>query len=143
MNVLFYQNIAACAVGALLVISNPAAAANPVEQHNSNAVWFENWTGMSNATLKVTTPDGTIVTLEAASGTPVFQLTGSDVADGIYRYELTAATDESQEIINPQNNGRGENQATSMATPFYATGHFTVERGVIITPESIQEDASN
>ena len=24
----------------------PAFAADPVQQHNSNAVWFENWSGL-------------------------------------------------------------------------------------------------
>lgn len=116
-----------------------AWAANPVQQHNSNAVWFENWTGLRNATLTVSMPDGQIATIHAASGTPVFQLTGSEIPDGIYRYELTAATDEQVKIVNPQNNGRGDAASDSLAKPFYLNGHFTVSRGVIITPETVSE----
>jgi len=130
----------ACLIGTLLLGATAALAATPVEQHNSNAIWFENWTGLRNASLVVAAPDGTLTTVEAVTGTPVFQLSGATIVDGIYRYELSAATDEQVKIINPQNNGRGEAQSDSMAKPFYLNGHFTVSRGVIITPEEITED---
>jgi len=130
----------ACLIGTLLLGPTAALAASPVEQHNSNAVWFENWTGLRNATLVVSAPDGTLSTIEAATGTPVFQLSGGEILDGIYRFELSAASDEQVKILNPQNNGRGEAQSDSMAKPFYMNGHFTVSRGVIITPEEITED---
>jgi len=126
--------------GLLLLAPLAALAASPVEQHNSNAIWFENWTGLRNATLVIAAPDGTLTTIEAAAGTPVFQLSGSEVLDGIYRFELRAATDEQIKILNPQNNGRGEAQSDSKAKPFYLNGNFTVSRGVIITPEEITED---
>ena len=31
--------------GAVLALTTAAQAAEPVQQHNSNAVWFENWIG--------------------------------------------------------------------------------------------------
>lgn len=130
----------ACLLGTLLLDPTAALAAPPVEQHNSNAVWFENWTGLRNASLVVAAPDGTLTTVESVTGTPVFQLSGATILDGIYRYELSAATDEQIKIINPQNDGRGEAQTGSMAKPFHMNGHFTVSRGVIITPEEITED---
>jgi len=130
----------ACLLGTLLLGPAAALAASPVEQHNSNAVWFENWTGLRNASLVVAAPDGTLITIEAITGTPVFQLSGATILDGIYRYELVAATEEQVKIINPQNNGRGEAQTDSKAKPFHMNGHFTVSRGVIITPEEITED---
>lgn len=114
-------------------------AADPVQQHNSNTVWFENWFGLNNATLRITAPDGQISDIFAASGTPVYQLNGREVLDGLYRYELSAATEETTKIINPIDNGRGENARDSHAKPFYLNGHFTVSRGVIITPESVVE----
>ncbi len=126
----------------LLVMSGFASMAAPIKQHNSNAVWFDNWTGLSNATLVVVAPDGTITTVQTASGTPVFQLTGSAVLDGVYRFELRAATDEQVKIINPTNNGRGEAQLDSRAKPFLLNGNFVVSRGVIITPEEVSEDAT-
>jgi hypothetical protein len=127
----------------ILCGTTAAWAASPVKQHNSNALWFENWTGLSNATLVISAPDGTLTTVEAAAGTPVFQLSGAEVLDGIYRFELSAATSEQVTIINPQNNGRGEAQSDSAAKPYYMDGSFTVSRGVIITPEDVSESDSN
>lgn len=112
----------------------------PVQQHNSNAVWFENYVGLSNTQMKISYPDGTLETVFAKTGTPVFQLTGAEVIDGIYRYELTAATDQKQTIKNPIDNGRGAAASNEMAVPFSLTGHFVVSRGVIITPEDIKEE---
>lgn len=116
-----------------------ALTADPVQQYNSNAVWFENWTGLSNATLVVAAPNGKVIEVFAASGTPVFELSRDQVQDGIYRYELKAATDEAVEIVNPIDNGRTE-VTSSRAKPFYMNGSFVVSRGVITIPEEIRED---
>jgi hypothetical protein len=125
---------------AAAVISTAAIAAEPVQQHNSNAVWFENWIGLSNASLTVAAPNGKITQIFAKTGTPVFELSG-EVQDGIYRYELTAATEEKVEIVNAIDSGREGEQPAEMAKPFYTTGHFVVSRGVIITPEEIEEES--
>ncbi len=117
-----------------------AATSEPVQLHNSNAVWFENWIGLSNATLSVTAPDGEMTEVFAASGTPVFQLAGRDIQDGFYRYELRAATEEQKKIINAADQGRGDAQRDTRSVPYYATGSFLVERGVIVTPEDIKEE---
>ena len=117
-----------------------AATPEPVQLHNSNAVWFENWIGLSNATLSVTAPNGETIEVFAASGTPVFQLSGRDIQDGYYRYELRAATEEQKKIVNATNQGRGDAQRDSVAVPYYATGNFLVERGVIVIPEDIKEE---
>jgi len=133
-NFLFAAALTALSAGSAL-------AADPVEQHNSNALWFENWIGLSSATLTVSAPNGEITSVMAQNGTPVFELSGADVADGIYRYELTAATDEEEEIANAQNSGRGDDQRSAQPKPFYASGEFVVSRGVIVTPEEINEDS--
>ena len=117
-----------------------AWAADPVPQHNSDAVWFENWTGLSNATLKVSAPNGKITAIQTPSGTPVFKLDRAEAMDGVYRYELSAATDEKEKIINPIDNGRGDAEQDSAAVPFYLTGQFVVSRGAIITPEEVKEE---
>lgn len=143
MSLLNKRLIFAALLPVSLGLASVAMAANPVKQHNSNAVWFENWTGLSNATLVVSAPDGTVTTVAAPSGTPVFQLSGSEVADGIYRFELTAASEERVKIVNPQNNGRGDAQSDTKAKSFLMNGSFTVSRGVIITPEEVSEDDTN
>ncbi|MFC4217465.1 hypothetical protein ACFP4H_06215 [Pseudophaeobacter arcticus] len=123
----------------LLPLAATAMTVDPVQQSNSNAVWFENWSGLSNATLVVAAPNGKVTEVFAASGTPVYELNRGEVQDGIYRYELKAATQEMVEIVNPIDNGRGETPS-SKAKAFYMTGFFTVSRGVIIIPEEIRED---
>lgn len=130
-----------CVVAGLTALAMPAFAASPepVQQHNSNAVWFENWIGLSNATMKVLTPQGDLIEVFAASGTPVFRLGGDAVADGVYRYELVAASDEMIEIRNPVDNGRGDAARNTMNKPFSMNGTFVVSRNVIITPEDIKE----
>lgn len=117
-----------------------ALAAEPVQQHNSNAVWFENWIGLSNASMTVAAPNGKIVTIYAESGTPVYQLSPDEAQDGVYRFELSAATEERIEIVNDVNNGREDPGDGTMAKPYYTTGHFVVSRGVIITPEEVSEE---
>ncbi|UWQ93524.1 hypothetical protein K3727_21725 (plasmid) [Rhodobacteraceae bacterium M382] len=135
--------ILAAALPISLGLASISMAANPVKQHNSNAVWFENWTGLSNAKLVVSAPDGKIISIAAPSGTPVFQLSGSEVVDGIYHFELSAASEEQVKIVNPQNNGRGDAASDTKAKPFHMNGSFTVSRGVIISPEDISEEDTN
>lgn len=117
-----------------------AVEPQPVQQNNSNAVWFENWIGLRNATLAVATPNGEMISLYSASGTPVFELTGNEVLDGIYRYELSAATKDEVKIVNKINDGRGDASRDTVAKPFYLSGAFVVQRGVIVQPEEIKEE---
>lgn len=119
----------------------PAFAADPMPQHNSNAVWFENWTGLTNATLKVVAPNGQITEIFAASGTPVFQLSGGEILDGVYRYELSAATAERETIVNPIDSGRGDTQSDTVAIGYNLNGVFSVSRGAIIAPEEVNEES--
>lgn len=139
-----YLNMFRAALAALAMTFVPgyagAAEPQPVQQHNSNAVWFENWIGLTGAMMRVVAPDGQIQTVEAQSGTPVYRLDSQQSVDGVYRYEISAATEESVKIVNPIDNGRGEQAETSTKKPFYMTGHFVVSRNVIITPEDIQEE---
>ena len=132
--------VTSLALGVCMFLTAPAWAADPVEQHNSNALWFENWVGLSNATLTVVAPNGKAEKIFAAHGTPVFELSGYDVADGVYSYELSAATDETREVVNQIDNGRGDAVRNTEAVPFVLSGRFVVSRGVIITPEETTED---
>lgn len=89
----------------------------------------------------MTSPDGTIQTVESDRGTPVFNLRDlAKVMDGAYQYELTAATSEVQEIKTPQNNGRDAAAKKEMFVPFSANGRFFVARGVISKQQDIKEE---
>lgn len=124
-------------------LGGAVSASEPVQQHNSNALWFENWGGLTKATLKVLSPDGQMTELYTEAGTPVYQLPGRDVLDGVYSYELSAATSEQETIVNQINNGRGDAARETVAKSYYASGRFVVSRGVIIAPDDIKEEDSN
>lgn len=130
---------------AILALALPAYAADPdpVQQHNTNAVWFENWIGLENAMMRVADPEGEIVDVRAKTGTPVYQLK-APVLDGVYRYELRAASDE---MVKNRNKDRqtvdGEEPPEYVNKPFYRTGYFVVKGGVIITPEQVEEGAGD
>jgi len=126
----------------LLIIPGAGVASEPTTQHNTNAFWFENWGGLSNATLIVVAPNGKRSEVFADAGTPVFYLTGRDVLDGFYGFELNAATKERVKIVNALNNGRGDKADTEQSKPFYMTGAFLVERGVIVTPKDMKEESN-
>lgn len=123
-----------------------AESPNPVQTHNSNAVWFENWTGLSNATMVIAAPNGVISRVTAKTGTPVFTLGSAEAMDGVYRYELRAMTDKEDKRPRAQSQQRqlpgAEDDAEPLKPmiPFYRTGHFVVQRGVIITPEDVSEE---
>jgi hypothetical protein len=137
---LFRYLIGAAIFSSAFAAAGFADAPEPVQQNNSNAVWFENWTGLSNATMTVAMPDGELVTVFAASGTPVFELVGRDVVDGVYRYEITAATEEQVKIVNKIDNGRGDAARDTVSKSFNLAGAFFVTRGVIVQPENIKEE---
>lgn len=137
------SSVAVVAVALAILAGGAGRAAEPVGQHNTNAFWFDNWGDLTNARLTVSMPNGRIESVEAAAGTPVFQLTGPNVLDGVYAYELSAATGEKVEIVNPIDNGRGDSAATTANKPFYLTGAFHVSRGVIVTPETLNEDGDS
>ena len=125
----------------LVFTGNPGFAAEPVERTNTTALWFESWGRLSNATLKVGSPDGSQVDVFAASGTPTFHLRDiTPISDGVYRYELTAATDEMIPIKNQLDSGRGKAQKKEIAKSFQMGGFFIVTRGVITKKEDLVEE---
>lgn len=125
----------------LVFSGNPVFAAQPVERTNTTALWFESWGRLSNATLKIGAPDGNLTTVFAETGTPTFHLRDlSPVTDGVYRYELTAATDEMIPAKKKANNGRGEGQKDQVHKSFQMGGYFIVTRGVITKKEDLKEE---
>ena len=122
-------------------MSVPAFANDPIQRTNTTSLWFENWGSLKNAYLKVLGPDGTLFEVRSEAGSPTFELRElRPVADGVYRYELTAATNKTQEIKNSLNNGRGDAERKEEAIPFQTAGFFIVSRGVITKKENIVEE---
>lgn len=124
-----------------IAFASPLLAAEPVQQQNSNAIWFGNWDGLSNATLVVVAPNGQITDVTAEAGTPVYQLNSPEVLDGIYRFKLRAQTNTEIPIVTTDdNNGREPDPSASAFEMFQTTGFFIVERGIIITPPDTEEE---
>ncbi len=127
-----------------LCLATMGQAAEPIQRNSSNAVWFENWIGLSNALMRVASPEGEVTDIFAKSGTPVFQLSGARAVDGVYRYELRAATDE---LIKNRDYSRdaGLNSDAQeyIPKPFYRTGSFVVKGGVIQRVEDLVEETEN
>ena len=115
-------------------------AAEPVQTNNSNTVWFENWIGLSQANMRVASPDGEVKDVFAELGTPVFTLSGNRVLDGVYRYELRASTDEKIKNRDYSKDSvlEGESEEYTVKQ-LYTTGSFVVERGIIVKPDDTEE----
>lgn len=129
------------ALTASLFLASPAFANEPVERTDTTTLWFESWGSLSNATLVVSGPDGFVTNIVAEKGPPRFYLRdAAPVVDGVYRYELTAATTEKIKLRNQPDNGRGESQKDEIAKPFQMGGSFVVSRGVITKQEEIVEE---
>ena len=121
--------VALCA----LSLGSALYAAEPVQIHNSNALWFDQWDGLSHGNLRVADPSGKITDYYQKRGTPVFKLVGGQVLDGVYRYELRATIgDYVEEEQDSEGSIAGDGDADSGERPLYITGSFTVERGVIV-----------
>ena len=116
-----------------------AQAPDPVQRNNSRAVWFENWVGLENANMRVASPDGEIKDVFAKTGTPVYELSGA-AADGVYRYELRAQTDELVKNRNYASNGLEDESEEFVPKPFYRSGVFVVRSGVILRPEDMEQE---
>ncbi|MGJ8616296.1 MAG: hypothetical protein ACSHWS_05610 [Sulfitobacter sp.] len=117
------------------------AIAEPTQQQNSNAVWFENWTDLSNATMAVIAPDGQRADIMAPNGTPVFRLVGHEALDGIYRFKLRAQTREEIPLVSQDsNNGRETSPTDTGFEIFETTGFFVVEDGIILHPDDLAKE---
>lgn len=136
------MRLAVIATGLWMLLALPAVvAAQPIQKSNSNAVWFENWIGLSQAMMRVATPSGDISDVTSASGSPVYELKGGNNVDGIYRYELRATTKEMVKNRDYVKGGTNGNDAEFVPKALYITGSFKVERGVIVLPEESEEES--
>lgn len=90
---------------------------------------------LSNFTLRVLGPDGYYGQVESARVAPTFRLTDfGSVPDGLYRYEMTAATSEQRVLATPP--VAGADGRTGRARPALVgtsmTGSFRVVNGQIL-----------
>ena len=126
---------------AVLLGLTGAFANEPLARNDSTTLWFENWGNLSKSSLIVVSPDGSQTNVTAERGSPRFFLRDlKAVTDGVYNYELTAATDEMIAVNTELDNGRGKAQRDKMNKPFAMNGYFFVSRGVISQKEALIEE---
>ncbi len=94
----------------------------------------------SNATLTIVGPDGKIYRSFSKAGNPAINLIREKaLADGQYKYEITAASSQQTTIANPIDNGRGERDKGTMRVGVSATGAFMAKGGLIVEMDEQEE----
>ena len=94
----------------------------------------------SRATLTITGPDGFVFRTFSKTGNPTVDLIKAKAnVDGLYTYEITAASSETVTIRNPLNNGRGGADRTTMKRGVSASGSFVVKGGLIVDMSNEKE----
>jgi hypothetical protein len=116
-----------------------ALSAQEVEERIQNgALSFSGGNGFTNAMLKITGPGEFEAEQTASRGLPVFRAKNSGrLLDGMYQYELSAATDEKVKIKKPVDNGRGSATRDYTMKPFHKYGAFLVKKGTIVSAENV------
>jgi hypothetical protein len=97
--------------------------------------------GTTNATLRVSGPNGFYMQTFSRSGSVALQLGAAGrLPDGLYHYEVTAAT--AQRVPNPNrllNSGRmNEPAMVNVGTSRFGT--FNVKNGAIVLPRAAREN---
>jgi|TARA_R110002073_G_scaffold34954_1_gene102900 hypothetical protein len=105
------------------------------EQFIGSRLSFRTDPSLSNYTLRVTGPDGYQGQVQSARVAPTFRLADfGSVPDGLYTYEMTAATTERQVLATPP--VAGADGRSGRATPGLIgtsmTGSFRVVNGQIL-----------
>ena len=115
-----------------------AWAADVEARMQPTALSFTGGASFTNARLEIRGPDDYESEETASRGLPVFRVRGGTMKDGVYFYNLSAATDEKQEIKRKIDNGRGDGARDYTFKPFYMEGMFRITKGLI---EEIDENA--
>jgi hypothetical protein len=114
-----------------LLSGMPVWAADVTERIQPSALSFTGGASFTGARLQIFGPDDFEAEETASRGLPVFRVRGGQLSDGIYRYFLSAATDEKVPMTRKVDNGRGENARDFNYKPFYKEGAFRISRGLI------------
>lgn len=97
--------------------------------------------GLSNATLSISGPNGFYAQTSSESGSPSIDLIkAGGLADGVYTYEVTAATSETTENLNPMDNGRGGVDDATSVVSASTSGSFRASGGIIAKLASQAEE---
>jgi len=114
------------------------------EQAAGSRLRFDADPALSNFTLSVTGPDGYHGSVTSARVPPSFRLVDhGDVLDGIYNFEMTAATPERRRDASPQQaayNGRDPSAGTTAYLGYTYSGAFRVVNGRIMEFDQAEQE---
>lgn len=103
-------------------------------------VAFEMQDSYSKFTLTVTGPNGFNATVFSEKSAPALNLRKLGVFDdGIYRYNLTAASSKTAPMRTTANSGRSEKQKAARMVGVSDSGSFVVKGGKIVQQADIKE----
>lgn len=135
--------------GAGIAVAQPSAMAPESRYHveerfAGGRLSFSADSGLSNFTLRVSGPDGYTGQIYSERVVPTFRLADhGSVADGLYYYEITAATPERARRASPQDlafNGRDPGSSGGGFVGVSYSGSFRVANGRILELDtSLQE----
>ena len=128
--------LATCvAVPAGISLAQSAPATHVEEAFSGSRLVFNGGTGLSNFTLRVAGPDGYQGEVYSARVLPTLRLEDHGrVPDGLYTYELTAATQERAVVASPRPSG-SDGRPASAGVGFVGVsqnGSFRVADGRIV-----------
>lgn len=91
----------------------------------------------SNATLTVSGPGDYYARSYSKTGSPSVDLikTGG-TADGVYSYEVSAATSQTVTVTNPLDNGRGGTDPATQQVSATTSGNFVAKGGLIVETDT-------
>lgn len=97
----------------------------------------------TKSSLSVTGPNGYKAYKSSEVGTPSIDLyDGGQLADGLYKYEITTATGSDVLVTDDMNNGRGENNSHYARKGVTKSGQFRVVNGQIKQYRAVKEAQS-
>jgi hypothetical protein len=132
--------LAACAA---IGISSACMAGEvvAVERFDGTSLGFLLKNSLSNATLSVSGPDDFHVSVFSETGALMLDLGKlGPVEDGLYKYEITAATDQRLKVRTPLDNGRGTKESITPYKSVAMSGTFLVKDGKIFKPSSAAKE---
>lgn len=120
--------------------SGMAQSMNAVKRFSDATVGFNMQGSYSNYTLTITGPNGFNATVMSKKSAPTLNLRKLGIIDdGIYRYNLTAASSKAKPVRTPGNSGRGGGEKTAMMAGVSDSGLFVVKGGKIVQEADISE----
>jgi hypothetical protein len=130
------------AIGVLFGLSSvsPADDLKVEQRFTDTTVGFSLPSSNGNVTLTISGPEGYQASAQSSRGAPTIDLRQQGTPpDGLYKYQLAAATGEKTKVRTPHDNGREGGPKGEQGKGATASGVFRVKDGKIVKPDSAPE----